>query len=472
MNTDFELDFIQIEKDLLVKYTNKKDGYGGLLDCFSTKKLRKVANILKAESIHVYLFNFRKDTILEKHIIGDKTIWDKIDILKLQNDISYYGDFIFFKIKHITRDGNSINFGYIGVYKDGITKYEMSHMSLLCLIYGNLLSSVIIRHLNERYEILLPKTIEKLTVEKKPGTALVNVIRSFYQLSGYSKLYYFSIDSMIWTGEYLQDAPTSRFTYCLALSKQKKRRIVVDKEFNHILKKSDSFLVFDGNNLPNELNKFVFYNFIGDRNIYECHLYPIKFDGDLIGAWVAINSKQNVDFYNGESFLRSIYPLMRLNYKYIYQKSSKKMIIDPMFIDRDTRIKEKEVFVIMPFTEEWSDIVWSHMITPVVESMGLKPFRADNLYGPKIMEDIWKGILHSSIVIADITGRNPNVFYELGIAHTLGKKVILLTQNVEDIPFDLRHLRHIIYKTDIVGADKFKPELINFINEQLNSSAN
>ncbi|WP_217989549.1 hypothetical protein [Sphingomonas lenta] len=51
----------------------------------------------------------------------------------------------------------------------------------------------------------------------------------------------------------------------------------------------------------------------------------------------------------------------------------------------------------------------------------------------------------SRVVICDCTGRNPNVFYEAGIAHTLGREVILITQNGQDIPFDLRHLRYIPY---------------------------
>jgi hypothetical protein len=57
----------------------------------------------------------------------------------------------------------------------------------------------------------------------------------------------------------------------------------------------------------------------------------------------------------------------------------------------------------------------------------------------------------SRVVICDCTGRNPNVFYEIGIAHTLGREVILITQNPEDIPFDLRHLRYVRYLNNAEG---------------------
>ena len=54
-------------------------------------------------------------------------------------------------------------------------------------------------------------------------------------------------------------------------------------------------------------------------------------------------------------------------------------------------------------------------------------------------------ICKSSVVVCDLTGKNANVFYEAGIAHSLGKDVILITQSADDVPFDLRHLRYIPY---------------------------
>ena len=61
------------------------------------------------------------------------------------------------------------------------------------------------------------------------------------------------------------------------------------------------------------------------------------------------------------------------------------------------------------------------------------------------MEDIWESICISRLIIADVTGRNANVFYELGIAHTLGKSCVVLTQNQQDVPFDITARRYIHY---------------------------
>ena len=89
-------------------------------------------------------------------------------------------------------------------------------------------------------------------------------------------------------------------------------------------------------------------------------------------------------------------------------------------------------------------------------------YRTDELLrGGYIIEDILRGIGESEFVIVDVTERNPNVFYELGIAHMLKsvEKVILLSQNVEFIPFDLRPFRHIVYQKTNNGLEKLSREL-------------
>jgi hypothetical protein len=70
-----------------------------------------------------------------------------------------------------------------------------------------------------------------------------------------------------------------------------------------------------------------------------------------------------------------------------------------------------------------------------------------------VIQDVVALIDRSRIVVCDCTGRNPNVFYEAGIAHTLGREVILITQNDNDIPFDLRHIRYIRYLNNAEGRD-------------------
>jgi hypothetical protein len=83
------------------------------------------------------------------------------------------------------------------------------------------------------------------------------------------------------------------------------------------------------------------------------------------------------------------------------------------------------------------------------------------------MSEIWSAICKARLVIADCTGRNPNVFYEIGVAHTMGIPVILLTQRMEDVPFDLRHIRFIKYEFTPRGMQKFEKELSATLRDEL-----
>ena len=199
-------------------------------------------------------------------------------------------------------------------------------------------------------------------------------------------------------------------------------------------------------------------NKISDKFLFL--LYPAKNDNQLLGLWIFLFSeRQYVNEYELKELINIATPFIKNNYKYIYQRRVGKMIINPIFKNRDTRVDEQKIFVIMPFTLEWSNRIWQKMIKPTIEKKGLVPVRADDLFGQDIMEDIWSGILSARLVIADITNRNPNVFYELGIAHCLGKEVILLTQNKDDIPFDLNRYRHIIYQDNLDGYELLQNRL-------------
>jgi hypothetical protein len=102
-------------------------------------------------------------------------------------------------------------------------------------------------------------------------------------------------------------------------------------------------------------------------------------------------------------------------------------------------------FIVMPFSLEWSGDV-HRILSGVCKSLAVQPMRGDDVFKPSdILVDIWQSINVADFVIADISGRNPNVLYELGIAHTLAKPVLIISKNTDDIPIDLSTRRVIIY---------------------------
>jgi hypothetical protein len=115
------------------------------------------------------------------------------------------------------------------------------------------------------------------------------------------------------------------------------------------------------------------------------------------------------------------------------------------------KVEATTCFVLMPFKEPHLEY-FSGIIQPAARDAGLDAIKADDIYGTvPIIQDIWNQIWKARAVIADVTDRNPNVNYELGICHSLGVPTILITQKLDDVPFDYRHLRCIVYDTKRVN---------------------
>jgi protein-tyrosine-phosphatase len=131
------------------------------------------------------------------------------------------------------------------------------------------------------------------------------------------------------------------------------------------------------------------------------------------------------------------------------------------------KIRADQCFVLMPFGEKWSERIWTRHVRTVLTDFGMKAVRADDLYGSHILSDIWKGIAESRVIIADITCRNPNVMYELGLAHAMQKDVIILAQTSDDIPFDIRQHRCLIYEDNSDGYEKLEKQLPFYLKQIL-----
>jgi len=101
--------------------------------------------------------------------------------------------------------------------------------------------------------------------------------------------------------------------------------------------------------------------------------------------------------------------------------------------------------VLMPFSSEFDDI-YRLGIREAAKELDIVAERVDEqFYSETMIERIYRQIDAADFVIADMTGKNPNVFYEVGYAHAKGKLCTLLTQDAADIPFDLKHHRHLVY---------------------------
>lgn len=135
------------------------------------------------------------------------------------------------------------------------------------------------------------------------------------------------------------------------------------------------------------------------------------------------------------------------------------MIVVPEFPEAKPTQEYTEIFVVMPFLDKLEGVYKDH-ISRVCRQLSRSVSRADDFFGAhSVMADIWGAIKAAEVIIADCTHRNPNVFYELGLAHTLGKQAILISQSAEDVPFDVRHIRYIKYDYTPPGMKEFERTL-------------
>jgi hypothetical protein len=129
---------------------------------------------------------------------------------------------------------------------------------------------------------------------------------------------------------------------------------------------------------------------------------------------------------------------------------------DPVAID------PHQISVMMPFDAGFAPVYAA--IQRAGQACGMNVQRADDIWiHNTIIQDVVTLIDRSRIVIAECTTKNPNVFYETGIAHTLGRDVVMITQNLEHVPFDLRHHRALHYLPNGEGLQALEARLTDRI---------
>lgn len=127
------------------------------------------------------------------------------------------------------------------------------------------------------------------------------------------------------------------------------------------------------------------------------------------------------------------------------------------------------VFIIMPFNDRTLAKNYVEYIKIPLEKKGFSVKRGDDFNeSHNIFEAIKKAITEANIIITDLSGDNPNVFYELGIAHQQEKYVIQVCQSDNEVPFDVSHLRTIFYKNSPDGFTKLFDQILNYMIEYFN----
>lgn len=122
----------------------------------------------------------------------------------------------------------------------------------------------------------------------------------------------------------------------------------------------------------------------------------------------------------------------------------------------------KRAFMVMPFSDDIVRQAYEHCVKDVFKRKEIEIRKADEIFTTNpVYDDIVQEIQNAQIIVVDISGKNTNVFYELGIAHTLKQTqtIILTHDEYKETPFDIAHFRIIHYDNTIEGSSRLREEL-------------
>lgn len=145
---------------------------------------------------------------------------------------------------------------------------------------------------------------------------------------------------------------------------------------------------------------------------------------------------------------------------YVSAKPSERRITFAPYVFQvpDVYVELDLVAVMMPFAMEFRSVY--EAIKQATAECGLRCLRTDDIWEETtIVQDIFNLIFRAQVVVVDFSGKNANVMYETGIAHTLGKHVVPISQSLEDVPFDMQHHRILKYLPNTEGLSKLSSDL-------------
>ncbi|WP_109127451.1 hypothetical protein [Dyella sp. C11] len=147
--------------------------------------------------------------------------------------------------------------------------------------------------------------------------------------------------------------------------------------------------------------------------------------------------------------------------QYISAKlSDRKVTFSPSVfqLPENTAIESDLIALMMPFNASFTSV--HEAIKSACSSAGYRCLRVDDIWEESsVIQDVFNLIFRAHVVVVDFTGKNPNVMYETGIAHTLGKHVVPIAQSLEDVPFDINHHRILKYLPNSEGLAVMRDKL-------------
>jgi hypothetical protein len=193
------------------------------------------------------------------------------------------------------------------------------------------------------------------------------------------------------------------------------------------------------------------------RLLRSLHFGDEDYAGNVLGLLRKIAEEDMQAFQEIEHFVNERFPGEA---EYVSAKTAERRITfaPNVFHVPELSLEPDLATVMMPFGSGFNAV--HRAIQRVCKTVGLRCLRVDDIWEESvIVQEIFNLVFRAQVVIVDFTGKNPNVMYETGIAHTLGKHVVPISQSLDDVPFDLRHHRVLRYLPNTEGLEQLELKL-------------
>lgn len=230
------------------------------------------------------------------------------------------------------------------------------------------------------------------------------------------------------------------------------------------------------------INKIVFENDDIQKALHEPGPFLSNFTGKMKELTEYLKKSESSEKLNRLNRMITCWNMLNMasmTFVNNLKKEANIMNINPIFKANNLAINEKQIFYVLEFNSKRQEIF--KVVKQALEStFDLSVIKSGSIFTPNqqdIMENIWISICTAKFVVVDISDRNPNVFYELGICHTLGKPTMMICdkesfKNDYDgkLPFDINTIGTVFYDNTMAGGDSLKQEVIaradGFINNK------
>ena len=311
--TDHEVNLVAYYKDLLIKAVPAASS--SIMQCALSGWLQKLGETPEMDSIRLFLYDDRNNTVIIRQVFGDKEIWRDVDITRFRKEKTKYKHLFFVKIRHIRENGQFLVLGYLAFHTEKyVTDDLLESLDVLCMLYGNYIVKRLVASQTARMNTVLPKVYTMAASDNLPGTKIKCILECLHGLAGANYGFYCTIHGTTINAEYFATKKKCSFF-------RKQIKWVVSKSFVCELLACSQGYRCPLSEMPRKMIDFILYKDARNPDTFSAQFIPVIVDGEMVGLWLFVYSENNPFIsYNIISVLEGVFPLLKDSYRFYFKE--------------------------------------------------------------------------------------------------------------------------------------------------------